>query len=155
MYHKNTINNDNHQIKFHKSSLKEEEMMIKFFKKYNVTNYSFTDREGYSKTDGEFIRNEPIIFETKCRNLRHDFYTTTTIEWKKVKAVLNRGLNENKRMFLFFFFEDNYVMMQELFHDVHYSINLKKCPKTTCGDNTLKIKEMVDFKITKDKLRKL
>lgn len=154
MYNKDITKNDNYQENFHKAELKERELMTKFFKKFNITNYSFTETEGFHPTDGEFTNREPIIFEVKCRNLSHDHYKDTTIEYKKVLNVLNRGLNENKRMFLFFFFNDGYVMLQELFQDIHYTTKIRECPKTTMGVTTKINKEMVDFKITKEKLKR-
>lgn len=137
---------------FEKSSLLEREKMKELFDKYNITNYDFTEIEGYDKHDGIFTHRKEVIFETKIRRFKSSKYETTYIEYEKIKYLLKEAKKQQRTPFLFIFFEDDCVLPIELDPQLFYQPYLKQMPATTEGHNEKVWKLIVEFKVNKEKL---
>lgn len=142
------------QTKFIEASAQERRKMSQFFEKYNLTSFNFTPDDGYDSWDGFFTgkTGTEVIFEVKVRDLKVDTYSTTIIEAQKVEAILKASKEYNHTPFIFFFFNEDTLMIQPLYHDVHYSKFILPCPATTMGRTEMIDKEMVEFPIDKAKI---
>lgn len=140
--------------KFQQASDKEREQMIKLFNQFGVENYTFSDSNGYDQYDGCFTgrTGNQVIFEVKNRDCSSEKYDETVVEKSKVDFLKNETVNMTHEPIIFFFFTDGKCWIERIKYDQYYSSWAAPAPKTTMGDNEMKIKQFVSFPIDKNKL---
>ena len=109
--------------KFELASLRERELMTKFFEDKGITQYTFSPISGYARWDGTFvaINGDKFVFEVKVRNMNHDKYATSVLEVDKVEYLRGLGQANNCKPLAFLFFTDNTLLVADL--TKHYSTN--------------------------------
>jgi hypothetical protein len=148
----------NEQQGFIKASALEREKMTQLFKQNNVIHYEFTPTESYDRIDGYYTgkTGSEYVFEIKCReNPASAYCYNTAIELSKVEYMQTNTLNINHEPIVFFFYTDNQCYFERLEYDKKYNSFKALAPKTTCGDQTMVLKDFVGFNINKKNLIKL
>lgn len=89
----------------------ERTKMIQLFKQMNITEYSFTDPNGYDEQDGQYTNKygKTFLFETKVRRFPSTEYSDTMLEMKKIYNLGKAADKINATPLLFIFFTDNKV----------------------------------------------
>ena len=139
--------------KFIESSKKERELMKKLFERNNVSMYSFTEDDSFDRHDGEYYRKDgqKIVFEVKNRAVASNKYRTTVIEKKKYDYLLEYSVKNNCIPMVFIFFSDGVYYTEDLKTAEKY-FTVKRCPKTTAGNNDKIEKELCEIVIKKTNL---
>lgn len=131
--------------KFIQASLKERELLIKFFNLQGISDYQLTSEEEFDKYDA--IVKDRAIIEVKIRNKKSDDFNTTIIEAQKYDYLISESRKLGLKPILMVYFErDNTLMLWDLSKQPRYIIRLY-CPSTTMGCNTKALKECVDISI--------
>lgn len=139
---------------FIESSKTEREKMTKLFKQYNVNTYSFTSDTSHLRHDGEYKTNKyDVVFEVKVRNISSKSYKTTVIEESKYNYLIDYAYRNGKEPYIFIFFNDGKVLIQNL-NTVAHRIKNYQAPKTTAGDQTKVNKTFFEVEITNKNLHK-
>lgn len=89
----------------------ERTKMIQLFNQMNITEYSFTDPNGYDEQDGQYTNKygKTFLFETKVRRFPSTEYPDTMLEMKKIYNLGKAADKLNVTPLLFIFFTDNKV----------------------------------------------
>lgn len=139
--------------KFVESSKLERKKMLQVFEKNNITDYEFTDENGFDKYDGIFTKKDgtSIVYEVKNRNIPSNRYLTTIIERSKYEYLIGLAKTTGSLPYIFIFFTDGKYFVQNLLEANVLFVN-KNCPKTTAGNNQIVAKELVEITIDKNRL---
>lgn len=135
---------------FQLSSIRAKELMNNLLNSKGIPNHDivFTDEKGYDKYDGTFknSKGQTIMFEIKVRNVPSTQYPTTVIEKGKYDFLINQYNTSGVIPYLFVFFTDGKVLMQNLLSKSVIPTRMF-APKTTAGNNKKVIKNFVEFPI--------
>lgn len=135
---------------FQTASIKSKEYMTELLKTQGIdsSKICFTSEKGYKRYDGTYqnSKGKTIIFEIKVRNVASFQYPTTVIEQSKYDFLINEHKRSGVIPFIFIFFTDGKVLIQNLLGN---SVTAKEyyAPRTTAGDNTRVIKKFMEFPI--------
>lgn len=143
------------QAAFDKAEQNERDLMVQLFKKYNINEYSFTPIGSKAEYDGEYTtkKGEKIIFEVKSRRFNSDRYATTVLEDHKIQYLLKKGREENKKIYVFFFFEDAKVYIHQLKQTDTYEIKPTLSTKSTYGKYQEDIRAFIYLPINLNNLK--
>ena len=135
---------------FQLSSIRAKELMNNLLNSKGIPNHdiAFTDEKGYDKYDGTFknSKGQTIMFEIKVRNVPSTQYPTTVIEKGKYDFLINQHNASGVIPYLFVFFTDGKVLIQNLLSKSVIPTRMF-APKTTAGNNEKVIKNFVEFPI--------
>lgn len=139
------------QTKFQRASALERQKMSELLSKYKITDYSFTDDNGYDEYDGTYINpfGEDVAFEIKNRNVSSTKYPTTIIEESKYNFLITQSIGIPM---LYVFFNDGTYFYEELNAAKNYNKVVMGAPSTTMGDDTWVSKTFIEIPIDSSKI---
>jgi hypothetical protein len=131
---------------FQKASVKERQKAEALLISKGVTEYGFTDDEGYDQHDGWYTTKtgKIICFEVKNRNVSSTKYRTTVIEKKKYEYMTNE--QKVGEPYLFVFFTDDKVLVENL-TSRPYKQTQFMAPKTTADYSNKILKLQIEIPI--------
>lgn len=137
--------------KFEAASRNERTLLREFLLTRGIENVNFTGDTSYERYDGTYrnSKGENIIFEVKVRSISSTNFKTSIIEKPKYDFLLREADRLNAIPFVFIFYIDNKVLVQNLLDSSCIKKNIvKEAPKTTMGDRYKKIKTFIEIPIT-------
>lgn len=136
---------------FQIASQKERQKMTSLFEQRGITNYKFTDDNGYDQYDGWFESpktNEIICFEVKNRAVSSLAYPTAILNEKKYQFMLDQTIGHP---YAFIFYTNNKVLIEDL-RSQSYKVTQMYLPATTANYGENIYKNTIEIPITKNNI---